>query len=154
MLKSSSITLKFPQNCNFIKKRLQYRFFSVKFAKFLKTPCFTEHLQWLLLTVLRFQPVTLLKKEISAKMFFYEFCKIFKNIFSFDRTPADDFFLCLSLNFEKFFRPLLLLSTSGKMLFSCTGCRISTTSNSKKLFRRCFSSIYIRTRSSHSKASI
>ena len=32
-----------------MKKRLQRRGFPVKFAKFLKTPFFTEHLQWLLL---------------------------------------------------------------------------------------------------------
>ena len=33
----------------FIKKRLQHRYFLVDFAKFLKTPFFTKHLQWLLL---------------------------------------------------------------------------------------------------------
>ena len=37
------------QACNFIKKRLQHRCFPMKFAKFLRTPIFTEHLQWLLL---------------------------------------------------------------------------------------------------------
>ena len=31
------------------KKKLQYRCFPVKFAKFLRTPFFTEQLQWLLL---------------------------------------------------------------------------------------------------------
>ena len=35
--------------CNFIKKRLRDRCFPVNFAKFLRTPFFTEHLQWLLL---------------------------------------------------------------------------------------------------------
>ena len=49
-------------------------------------------------------------------MFFCEFCKIFKDIFSFDRTPQDDFFLCLSVNFE-FFRTLLLYITCVKLLF-------------------------------------
>ena len=49
-------------------------------------------------------------------MFFCEFCKIFKDIFSFDRTPQDDCFLCMSVNFQ-FFRTLLLSSTSGKLLF-------------------------------------
>ena len=34
---------------NFIKKRLQYRCFPVKFANFLTTPSFTEHLRQLLL---------------------------------------------------------------------------------------------------------
>ena len=43
-------------------------------------PYFTDHLPWLLLTVLGLQPATLLKK-ILAKIFFCEFCKIFKNIF-------------------------------------------------------------------------
>ena len=33
----------------FIIKRLQHRYLPVKFAKFLRTPFFTEHLQWLLL---------------------------------------------------------------------------------------------------------
>ena len=38
-----------PIYSNFIKKRLQHRCFPVKFAKFLRTPFLTEHLQWLLL---------------------------------------------------------------------------------------------------------
>ena len=37
------------QVCNFIKKRLQHKYFPVKFAKFLRTPFFTKHLRWLLL---------------------------------------------------------------------------------------------------------
>ena len=39
----------FRPACNFIKKRLLHRCFPVKFGKFLRTPIFTEHLQWLLL---------------------------------------------------------------------------------------------------------
>ena len=35
-----------------IKKRLRYRCFPVKFAKFLRTPFFTEYLRWLLLMFL------------------------------------------------------------------------------------------------------
>ena len=38
-----------PQACNFIKKRLWHRCFPVNFAKFPRTPFFTEHLRWLLL---------------------------------------------------------------------------------------------------------
>ena len=38
---------------NVIKNRLQQRCFSVKFAKFLGTPFFTEHLGWLLLEIER-----------------------------------------------------------------------------------------------------
>ena len=40
-----------PQNSNFIQKRLQERLFPVKFAKFLRTACFTDYLQRLLLLV-------------------------------------------------------------------------------------------------------
>ena len=36
--------------CNFIKKRLQHRRFPVKFANFLRTSFFTEHLRWLILS--------------------------------------------------------------------------------------------------------
>ena len=36
--------------CNFIKKKLLHRCFSVNFAKFLRTPFLTKHLWWLLLT--------------------------------------------------------------------------------------------------------
>ena len=35
---------------NFIKKKLQQRFFLEKFANFFKKAPFTEHLRWLLLT--------------------------------------------------------------------------------------------------------
>ena len=37
-----------------IKKRLWHRCFPVNFAKFLRTPSFTEHLRWLLLKMRQF----------------------------------------------------------------------------------------------------
>ena len=55
----------------------------------------------------KFPACNIIIKEATAKKFSCEFCKIFKDIFSFDRTPQDDCFLCLSVNFE-FFRTLLL----------------------------------------------
>ena len=61
--------------CNFIKKRLQHRFFPSKFAKFLSTPFFTEHLQWLLLRLPG--PPTLCP---GIFIFSCEFCEIFKGI--------------------------------------------------------------------------
>ena len=64
----------------------------------------------------RFPASNFIIKATMAKKIFCIFCKIFKDIFSFDRTPQDDCFLCLSVNFE-FFRTLLLCSTSGKLLF-------------------------------------
>ena len=100
------IKLQVPQN--FIKRRLQTRFFKVKFAKFLKTLWFTELLQWLALTASGFQPATLLKKTLRQKCFAVNFANIFKNVFSFERTPPDDCFLCFSVNFEKFLRTLRL----------------------------------------------
>ena len=47
-------------------------------------------------------------------MFFCEFAKFVRTYF--DRTPPDDCFLSLPVNFEKFFRTLLLQSTSEKLL--------------------------------------
>ena len=55
------------QNCNFIKKSLQHRCFPVKFAKFLRTPFFTEHLRWLLSDSLRFPACNFTKKKDSGK---------------------------------------------------------------------------------------
>ena len=42
------------QACYFIKKRLQHRYFPVKFPKFLRMPSFTEHIRWLLLLTIHF----------------------------------------------------------------------------------------------------
>ena len=41
-----------PQACNFINKETLAQVFPVNFAKFLRTPFFTEHLRWLLLKVM------------------------------------------------------------------------------------------------------
>ena len=45
------------QACNFFKKSLQRRCFPVKFAKFLGTSFFTEHLRWLLLSMIRLRHI-------------------------------------------------------------------------------------------------
>ena len=126
-----------PQNYNFIKMILQHRFFLVNTAKFLRTPCFTEYLWWLLLTIPGFQPVTLLTKRPRQICFSVNFAKFLRTFF--DRISPDDCFLCISVNLEKFFRTPFLWSTSGKLPISCTSCRISNTRYSKNLFR-CFSS--------------
>ena len=90
---------------------------------FKNTPSFTEDLQWLILTFLGFQPVTLWKKRLRHRCFSVNFAKLLRA--SSDRTPRDDCFLCLSVNFEKFFRSPK--STFGKLLISSTSCWISTT---------------------------
>ena len=43
-----AVVRKHLRACNFIKKRLQHRCFLAKSAKFLRTPFFPEHFQWLL----------------------------------------------------------------------------------------------------------
>ena len=119
-----------PQNSNFIQKRLQQRFFPVKFAKFLRKTCFTDYLQRLLLPVQGFLPAALLKRRIRQRCFPVNFTGFLRT--SFDWTHPDDCSLCLSENFEKFFRKPLLQSN----LF-----QVSTTRYSKELFHKCFSRI-------------
>ena len=109
----------------------------MKFAKFLRTPCFTEHLQWLLLTVWGLQPATLLKM----------FIKDIKDVWLRQR-----WFL---VNFAKILRTSFLLTERLRMTASCVyqwilrsfpehlfyRAPFSTTRYSKKLFHRCFLSI-------------
>ena len=42
---------------------------ALRTAKYLRTPYFTERLQWLYLTVSDFQPATLLKKGLLKNVF-------------------------------------------------------------------------------------
>ena len=67
-----------PQNSNFIQKRLQQRFFLVKFANFLRTTCFLSPAA--ASARLRFPACNFVKKENPAKMLSCEFYRIFKNI--------------------------------------------------------------------------
>ena len=108
------------QDSTAILKRDLTQLFYCKICEFLRTSFITEHLQWLLLTVLGFQPATLLKKRFRPIPFCVNFLRT-----SFDRTPQNNCFLYLSVNFEKFFRTLLLQSTSGKLLILCTTCKVS-----------------------------
>ena len=68
-------SLKFPKfhrlekACNFIKNRLQHSFFSVKFAKFLRIPFFTEHLRWLLLS--NISQLHIFNIKTNTEMFFF-----------------------------------------------------------------------------------
>ena len=87
----------------------------------------------------RFPDCNFIKKEAPAKMFFREFDKIFKNIFW--HNTSEWLLPVLSVNFEKFLRIPFLQITYGKLLISCTSCRIPTSRYSKKLFHKCFSTI-------------
>ena len=82
-------------------------------------------------------------------MFFCEFCRIFKNIFSFDRAPRDDCFLCLSVNYENFFRAPL-----GNCFIHVKVAEFQLPDTIKNYFTGAFQAFYTRTRSSHSKAFI
>ena len=66
-----------PQNSNFIQKRLQQRFFPVKFVNnlFYRLPPAAASAS------LRFPACNFAKKENPAKVFSCEFYRIFKNIF-------------------------------------------------------------------------
>ena len=103
-----------PQNCYFIKKRLQHRFFPVKFAKFLRAPCFTSTVA--ASESFGFPACNFMKKKLRQRFFFCKFCKIVKNIFSFDRASPDDC-LCLSVNIEKFFRTFFCKELPGCCYF-------------------------------------
>ena len=102
---------------------------------------------------LRLPAGNFVKKETPEKMFLCEFCKIVKNIVSFDRATPDECFLCLSVNFKTFFRTLLLWSTSGK-LFHIQVAEFQPPDTEKSYFTGGFQAFYVRTRSSHSKAFI
>ena len=80
--------------CKFIKKRLQHRFFPVKFAKFLRTPFFTEHVRWLLL-------------EISHELSFYSIWEQWMMSFRGTCGPSNAYFILFCL-----FRFFLFLSFS------------------------------------------
>ena len=101
----------------------------------------------------RFLACNFIKKVLRKRFFFCEFCKTFKNIFSFDKTPPDGCFLCLSVNFEMF-SELLLQSTSGKLLFGVQVAEFQPPDTVKNYFTGAFQAFYIRSRGSHSKAFI
>ena len=128
------------QISNFIKKRLQHRLFPVKFAKFLRAPCFTEHLQWLLLKVSGFQPATLLRKRLRKKCFAVNFAKFFEHLFFWQNTSRW-LLLVLISEFWDVFQNTSFKEHLGETATSCASCRISATRYSKKLLHRCFSSI-------------
>ena len=143
-----------PQNCNFIKKRLQHRYFPVKFAKFSRTPHFTEHLRWLVLTVSGFQPATLLKNWFRQKCFSVNFAKFLRT--SSDRTPPDDCFLPVFICgfWEVFQNTSFTEHLWQTSLFHVKVAKFQPPDTAKNYFTGAFQAFYIRTRSSHSKAFI
>ena len=62
------------QACNFIKKRLQHRYFPVKFAKFLRTPILKNICERLLLNLSRIlrSSIKILQKHTNGKTNFQD----------------------------------------------------------------------------------
>ena len=81
-------------------------------------------------TGLKFPVCNIVKKETPAKMFFWEFYKISKNIFSLN-TSRWLLFVFIGEFWEVFQKTSFI-----KHLISCTSCKISTTRYSKKLFHK------------------
>ena len=140
-----------PKNCNFIKSRLQHRFFHVKFAKILKTPGFTEHFQWLLLTVLGIQPSFLLEKRLRQKCFSVKFAKILRTSFLLTEhlwmTTFCVYLWILRCFSEHFFYKAPL----GICLFHVEVAEFEPLNTVKNYFAGAFQAFYTRTRSSLSK---
>ena len=87
---------------------------------------------------------------------FCEFYKRFKNIFYFDRTPPDDCFLCLSVNFEKFLEHFFYKAPLGNCFFPVqVDAEFQPLLDTvKNYFTDAFQAFYTRTRISHLKAFI
>ena len=81
MLESSLIKLKVPRTATLLKRDSNTGFFLWNLRIFLRTPCLTEHLQWLLLPVSGFEPASLLKKRLQQKWFSVNFAKFLRTSF-------------------------------------------------------------------------
>ena len=134
------------QNCNFIKKRLQHRCFSVKFAQLLRKPFLTEHLYWLRLGDLGFQPETSVKERLMQRCFPVKFAKFLKT--SFDRTPADVVFIC---EFWEIFQTTFSRTFRGSWLYHVQVKKLQPTDTLKNYVLCSFQVFYRRTRNYHSK---
>ena len=91
----------------------------------------------------RFPACSFIEKGTPAKTFFWEFCKIFKNIFL--QNTSRWLLLLFTCSFEKFFR------SPAYFVFKF---RISTTRYNKKYFTSAFQALYTKTRRSYSDAFI
>ena len=135
-------------------KETPTQFFPVKFAKFLRTPCFTDHLQWLLLTVSSFQPATLLKTRAQQRCFSTNFAKFLRTPFLLTehlQMIASCVYLWILRSFSEhlFYRPPL-----GNSLFHVQAAEFQPSDTAKNCSTGAFQAFYTRTRSSHLKAFI
>ena len=75
-------------------------------------------------------------------MFFCEFCKIFKKIFSFDRTPLDDCLLCLSLNLRSLSNSFFYKAPLGNCLFHVQFAEFQPPDTEKSISQVLFKHLY------------
>ena len=75
----TKFTGRYLRPATLLKKRLWHRCFPVNFAKFLRTPFFTEHLRCLLLPILKYICVRLLLRGSSLEFFPHKTFRFLKN---------------------------------------------------------------------------
>ena len=123
-----------PQHSNFIKKRLQHRFFSSEICRIFKNTLFYRS-QVAAFTGLRFPACNFFKNETPAKMFFLWILQIFEEhvLIEHLRKTAPCVYLRILRSFSEH-----LFYRAPYFKYSY---RISTTRYCKKLFHKCFSSI-------------
>ena len=125
----------------------------MKLAKFLRTPYFTEHFQWLLLIVSAFQlPASLLKTRFPQRYFSVTFAKFLRT--SFDRALPDNCVLSLCVNFWEVFQNIFYTAPLRNGLFHVQVVVFQPADTVKNYFTSAIEAFYIRTRSSHSTAFI
>ena len=124
-----------PQTTTLLKRDSNTGF-SCKICEIFKNALFNRTSPVVASDSFAFPVCNLIKKETPQKMFFCEFCKILRISFLLIEhlgTTISCVYLWIFQNFSKFFRIILLKSTSGKLHISRTNYRISTTRYSRKI---------------------
>ena len=107
---------------------------------FLRKPLFTEHLQWLLLTVSGFQPAILLKKRLQQRRFSVNFVKILRQ--SINRTPPAGLlllvYICESWEVFQITSFIELILKTAYFMYKLQNFKHQIQQN---VFHQCFSSI-------------
>ena len=114
--------------------------FSSEICEIFKNTCFTEHLQWLFLTVSGFQRVTFLKKALRQRCFSVNFTKFEKHLLTecLRVTASCDYLWILrSFSEQPFYR-----APPGNCLFHVQVAEFQPPDPVKNYFNSCFSSKY------------
>ena len=140
-----------PQNCNFIKKRLQCRFFPVKIAKNFKNILFYRTSPVASSDSFRFPACISIKKETPAKLLFCEFCKHFKNIFFFWQNTSGWLLLVFICEFWEVFQNTFFIKVPlGNCLFHVEVAEFQPLDTMKNISQVLFK--HFKSGKSHSKA--